>query len=297
MAISWLISTWSHGKIEKKIVSGCKNLSQEVVIWKFAEISIWISWLKKRTTDSLRWLPVFADAGSLICWTGSSIITCWSLVLTQTTLSVLLSIPQMICIWLGKALFRLKKKSAVLTRRNSWHMSVPKLQEMECIICCWMKFSCWIVLNPYWMVICVKIIWMYSWPEVTQSSCQRILWLNLQVVEMKFICIPWALRNSCPFTRETNIWGYLSICFTAVYLWWFCVKEPMTRLRHYKICSVRFTFEIFLNVTALRISGNWKISWIYSHLRLARWPIRRSWKTPLRPWKNQGSHPIPLKSI
>ena len=32
---------------------------------------------------------------------------------------------------------------------NSWLMSEPKSLTMECIICCLMKFRCWIVLKLY----------------------------------------------------------------------------------------------------------------------------------------------------
>ena len=39
------------------------------------------------------------------------------------------------------ALARLKKKKEVQTLKSLWHISVPKLPRMECIICFWMKFS------------------------------------------------------------------------------------------------------------------------------------------------------------
>lgn len=42
---------------------------------------------------------------------------------------------------IGESLIKIEKKNVELIRRNLWHISVPKLPRMECIICFWMKFS------------------------------------------------------------------------------------------------------------------------------------------------------------
>ena len=62
---------------------------------------------------------------------------------------VLPSTQRTICTGSAKVLLGLKKKSAGQTRKNSWLMSELKLLTMECIICCWMKSRCWIVLKLY----------------------------------------------------------------------------------------------------------------------------------------------------
>ena len=51
---------------------------------------------------------------------------------------------------IGESLIQIEKgKSVELTLKSSWHISVPKLQVKECIICCLMKFRCWIVLKLF----------------------------------------------------------------------------------------------------------------------------------------------------
>lgn len=42
---------------------------------------------------------------------------------------------------------------------------------------------------------------------------------------------------------------YLNICYMAVFLWLFFVREQTIRQLHCRICSMRFIFEILPNVT------------------------------------------------
>ena len=152
---------------------------------------------------------------SLICWITFSIIICWIPVWKQTISYGLPLILRMIFTWSVKVLFRSKRKSGVWIRRNLWHIFGRKLQEREYIICCWMKFRCWIVLRLFWMDTFAKRILMCLWREVTQNCCQRILLRNLQAEVMKFICTLSASLNLCLFITEINIPGYLNICFTV----------------------------------------------------------------------------------
>ena len=50
---------------------------------------------------------------------------------------------------IGESLIGIEKESVGQTRKNFWLMSEPKSLMMGCIICCLMKFRCWIVLKRY----------------------------------------------------------------------------------------------------------------------------------------------------
>ena len=73
------------------------------------------------------------------------------------------------------------------------------------------------------MVICVKIIWMYSWQEEMQSFCPKILLLSSPVVATKCICTLWVLQSlwlfGSGFCMQSWFFQILhSVCLLAA--WW-----------------------------------------------------------------------------
>ena len=48
---------------------------------------------------------------------------------------------------------------------------------------------------------------------------------------------------------NSNMRDYLNICYMAVFLWLFFVREQTRRQLYYRICSMRFIFEILPSVT------------------------------------------------
>ena len=50
---------------------------------------------------------------------------------------------------IGESLIQIEKKKRGVDPENSWHIYVPRLLMKACIICCLMKFRCWIALKLF----------------------------------------------------------------------------------------------------------------------------------------------------